>query len=723
MSSAKGNHSCRVNHLLAGAVFAALSIAASRPAAAATDTDAAGASSSEGAGSLGEIVVTAQKRAERQEDVPVSISIVSGDALFQRGVDDVASLPQSVPALRITYAGTFVQPTIRGIGSQVALPGLPQNIPTYVDGYYVPDPAADNFNLVNTESVSVLKGPQGTLFGYNSTGGAIQITTRDPQQETSGLVRAGYASFNHLSTAFYGTTGLTDTLAVDTAAAFDRSDGYDKNIYTGDKNFGEYSDWYVRSKVKWTPVDGVSFLLAYYHNFNDNPFTQDVVARNRETVSIATPGALIPAGPREVAISTPSYSRLISDSYTLTSKFNLGFADLTSYTGYRTDTEDQALDYDASAPAVNGSAWTVPDKTTTQELDLTSKSGGRFNWVLGGFYMHAVDSYDYRTNGNPVFTSKNSTDSWAAFADGTYQVLDDLYFTAGTRYTTDHPWVAFDLIPLSFAEKGGVNFDNVSSRGVLRYKLTPDSNVYGSFTQGYKAGGLPASDFSLVPVKPEKINAYEVGYKVAQNAIRFNAAAFYYDYKDVQVTTYQFFGSTVANAASVHIYGLDADLTLQVTPDFDFTLSGAYAHARYENFPDASAWSQNLNPASPAYGVISQVGYDATGLPVERAPSFSGSLSANYGLDVASGRLVLNGNLFYTTKYYFDVAEQAPQNAYAVLNLRATWTDPTKHYDVSVFGTNVTNTKYYISSFIDPSAFRSVYGQPAMFGGNVTFHF
>lgn len=709
-----------VHRLLAGVALATMALVASEALAAATDADTNASTDQNG---LQEIVVSAQKRIERQQDVPLSISVVSGDELAQRGVTDVASLPQTVPALRITYAGTFVQPTIRGVGSQVALPGLPQNIPTYVDGYYVPDPAADNFNLVDISSVSVLKGPQGTLFGYNSTGGAIQITTRDPQQETTGLARIGFESYDHVTTQVYGTTGLTDTLAVDTAASFDHSDGYVKNIYTHDADFSEYSDWYVRSKVKWTPVDGVSFVLAYSHIFDDNPITQDVVARNRETVTIGIPGVLIPTDPKEVAISTPSYSRLISDSYTLTSKFNLGFADLTSYTGYRTDTEDQALDYDSTAPSVNGSAWDVPDKTTTQELDLTSKPGGRFNWVVGGFYLHAVDSYDYNTNGNPVFTSKNSTDSWAVFADGTYQVMDNLYFTAGTRYTTDHPWVAFNLIPLKFAENGGTNFDNDSSRAVVRYQLTPDSNVYGSFTQGYKSGGLPASDFSLVPVEPEKIDAYEVGYKLATSAIRFNTAAYYYNYKDVQVTTYEFFSSTVANAAAAHIYGLDADLTLQVTKDFDFTLSGAYNHSRYASFPNASAWTQNLNPASPNYGVISQIGYDATGATVERAPTFSGSLSADYGFNLAGGRMVLFGNLFYTTKYYFDVAHQAPQDAYALLSLRATWTDPTKRYDLSLYGTNVTNTKYYLTSYIDPSSFRSVYGPPAMVGGSVTYHF
>lgn len=708
--------------------FVALALSATGPAmaqsAATASASPSGTTSRNRSLSLREIVVTAQKRKERQVDVPISITTVSGTALHASGITSVLALPQAVPALRITYSGTFVQPTIRGIGSQVALPGLPQNIATYVDGYYVPDPAADNFNLVNTTSVSVLKGPQGALFGYNATGGAIVINTSNPEHTPSFMARVGASSYNRVTDSFYGTTGVTSDLAVNLAASFGHGDGYITNLYNGNHNAGQFTQWYVRPKVLWTPNDKMSFLFTYEHNYDNNPMTQDVIARNRETIAIAVPGAQIPTKRGEVSLNAPTYARLVSNSYTLTSKFDLNFAELTSYTGYRKDTMSQALDYDASSAALNGSAWIVPDTTFTQEFDLASKSKGRLSWVAGAFFMHYTDSYDYNTNNIRIFNSKNTTDSYAAFANVTYEIAHNLYLTGGGRYSIDRPSVSFDLIPYGLAESGGTEFHNFSGRGVLRYQLTPDSNVYASFTQGYKAGGLPASAFSLVPVKPETINAYEIGYKVATNRVRADVATFFYDYKNVQVTTYGAGGQSITvNAALVHSYGIDGNLTVVATPHLDLTLNGGFTHAYYVNFPNATGTVQNLNPASPAFGTISLVPFDASGKPVERTPRFSGSIGGDYHFGLGGGRMDLHANLFYTQHFYFDVAEQLPQSAYALLNLRATWTDPTGRWSLSVYSTNVTNASYFIASFTDPYASRAVYGQPRMIGGSVTYHY
>jgi iron complex outermembrane recepter protein len=676
-------------------------------------------------GMLQEVVVTAEKRKERAVDVPISVTTVTGTKLDASGITQELDLPQLVPSLRLTYSGTFVEPTIRGIGSQVALPGLPQNIATYVDGYYVPDPAADNFNLINTTSVSVLKGPQGTLFGYNATGGAIQITTADPQQTPSFMARTGVASYNDASDAFYGTTGLTSDLAVNLATSFEHGDGYIDNLYDDNKDAGEFTDWYIRPKVLWTPTDDMSFLFAYAHDYDNNPITQDVVPRNGETIGIAVPGTEIVTTPGVVDLNAPTYARITSDSYTLTSKFNLGFAGLTSYTGYRKDTVAQGLDYDATPAALNGSAWTVPDTTFTQELDLASQTSGPLNWVGGAFYMHYTDSYDYNTNSTPIFNSKNTTDSYAVFANVTYEIAPKLFLTGGGRYSIDRPSVYFDLIPYSLAESGDTEFHNFSGRGVLRYELTPASNVYASFTQGYKAGGLPASAFSLIPVQPETIDAYEVGYKLATGRVHASVATFFYNYKNIQVTTYGAGGaSDTVNAALAHSYGVDGDLAVQVTQDLELTLNGGFTHAYYVSFPNATATSQNLNPASPGFGTISLVPFDATGLPTERTPRFSGSIGADYGFSViGGGRVVLNANLFYTTHFNFDVAGQLPQNAYGLVNLRATWTDPSGHFDVSAYANNVGNTAYYIQSFTDPYASRATFGAPRIIGGSVTYHY
>lgn len=675
-------------------------------------------------GLLKEIVVTATRHKEREVNVPISIASVSAAQLQANNISDVVDLPQLVPALRITYSGTFVQPTIRGIGSQVALPGLPQNIATYMDGYYVPDPAADDFNLVDIQSVSVLEGPQGTLFGFNATGGAILVNTKNPQQAPSAFARVGLSSYGHISDAFYGTTGITDDLAVNAAWGYDHGDGYFTNILTNNHDAAQFTSWYLRTKALWTPADGISFLFAYMHDSDNNPLTQMVTARNGESIAIAVPGAVISTKPYDVSLQGPTYARLNSNSYTLTSKFDLGFANLISYTGYREDEMDQGLDYTASSVPLNDSAWSVPDKTSTEELDLVSKSAAPLNWVAGLFYMHYTDSYDYVTNDAKIFDSKNTTDSYAAFGNVTYEIAHNLYLTGGGRYSIDRPSVAFDLFPYSLAESGYTEFHNFSGRGVLRYQLTPDSNVYASFTQGYKAGGLPASAFSLVPVKPETINAYEVGYKIATSRVRADVAAFYYDYKNVQVTTYGAGGQSITvNAALVHSVGIDGDVTLRATRHLNLTLNGGFTHAYYVSFPDATSTVQNLDPVSPSYGAISLVPFNASGLPVERTPRFSGNIGGDYHFSLAGGLMNLNANLFYTQHFYFDVAEQLPQKAYTLLNLRATWTAPSGRLDLSIYSTNVTGSTYLISNFTDPYASRAVYGAPRIIGGSVTYHF
>lgn len=702
------------------------------PAAAPAHSGGAAASSD---AATGEIVVTAQKRSEKLQNVPISISAVTSMELQQRSIAQVSQLSQSVPALRIDYAGNTVQPTIRGVGSQVAGPGFISNIPIYVDGYYIPSPGSSDINLVDIESVNVLKGPQGTLFGYNATGGAIQISTRQPEFDTTGLIRVGYGSYNHANSAFYGTTGLTDTLAVSLGASYEYGKGYVRNIVTGDKDAGEFRNWSVRPKLLWKPSDGISFTLAYAHSYTDDPTTNNTIARDGNTIGSIIPGNVIATGRGEVSNNAPNFMHLTTDSITLTSRFDLGFADLTSYTGYRKDKVSQGLEYDDTPANIYAAQWTIPDKTFTQELNLSSKSGGRFNWVVGGFYMHLQDVYHYNTNDaastnfdgspySPLFTSKNTLNSYAVFADGTYEILDNLFLTAGGRYSSDHPKLSYDLFPASLVGGAKTSFHNFSARGVVRYQLTPQSNVYASFTQGYKAGTLPGSSFSDVPVKPEKIDAYEVGYKIANRLIRFNVAGFYYNYRDIQVTAYGANGASITrNAAAAHIYGVDGDLTLQLSRNFSLNASAAYTHAKYARFQDAVGFQQDLNPASASYGQFLTTNVDASGFPVQRTPRFAGSVGGNYTMDVGGGKLAFNANLFYTSHFYFDAVKQLPQKSYELLNLKATWTDPSQKMDVSVYGTNVTNAKYFTQNFTDTFASRAVYGAPAEFGGSVTYHF
>lgn len=699
----------------------------------AQDADAPPASSAAQAATVEatDIVVTAQKRSERLQDVPISISAVSSDTLVKQNITQVAQISMSVPAVRIDFSGNTVQPTIRGVGSAIAGPGTNSNIPTYIDGYYIPNPVATDLNLINIQSLSVLKGPQGTLFGRNATGGAIQVTTRTPQHDPTVLARFGYASFDHFTGGFYGSTGLTDTLAVDLAASYERGDGFKRNIVTGDNDVGRFHKWSVRTKALWEPTDGVSFTLAYAHSYSDDPSPNMVNAREGMSAAALIPGIVVASGRRDMSNTRPNFDKLKTDSITLTSVFDLGFADLTSYTGYRKEHDYQGFDYDASPAEIQAAIWTIPEKTFTQEVNLTSKPGGRFSWVLGAFYLYNSSEYHYNLAAGGadyfrLFDSRNKTNSYAIFADGTYEVADKLFLTVGGRYSIDKPQVAFSLYAVNppLVDAGKDKFTNFSPRAVIRYEITPRSSVYASYTKGYKSGMLPASSFSTVAVDPEKIDAFELGYKTASGPLRLNLAGFYYKYKDVQVAS--FFGqgvSVIRNAASAEIYGIDGELSYDITQDFNVFANVAWTHADYDKFPNAIGYQQDLDSSSPTFSTFQPVNIDASGYQVLRSPRLAFNVGANYGFDLAGGRMALNANYFHTSKFYFDAVEQFGQKAYGLLNLRATWTDPSDRFDFSIYGANVTDTKYITQTLPDTVAIRQAYGEPATIGASVTFRY
>ncbi|MCC2602371.1 TonB-dependent receptor [Sphingopyxis yananensis] len=672
--------------------------------------------------------MTAQKRSERLQDVPISISAVTSDTLQKQSVMQVSQLSLAVPAVRIDFSGNTVQPTIRGVGSAIAGPGTNSNIPTYIDGYYIPNPVATDLALINIAGLSVLKGPQGTLFGRNATGGAIQVTTKAPQHDTNILARLSYASFNHITAGVYGSTGLTPNLAIDLAASYEYGDGFKRNIVTGQRNVGQFSRWSVRSKALWEPTDGVIFTLAYGHTYSDDPTPNMVNARNGMSAGALIPGNVVASGRRDMSNGSPNYDYLTTDAVTLTSNFDLGFADLTSYTAYRKESDDQGFDYDASPAFIQAAKWTIPEKTFTQEINLTSKGGGRFNWVLGAFYLYNSSEYHYNiaagsNDYSRLFDSRNKTNSYAVFADGTYEVMDKLFVTVGGRYSIDKPHVAFNLMD-TVIDEGGATFKNFSPRAVVRYEINRGSSVYGSFTKGYKSGILPAASFSTVAVEPESIDAFELGYKISQGPLRFNLAGFYYDYKDVQVASFFAQGvSVVRNAASAEIYGVDGELSYDVTPDFTLSASAAYTHADYKKFQNAIGYEQDLDPSSQTYSTFQPVNVDASGFQVLRSPRLAFNVGANYGFNLANGRMALNANYYRTSKFYFDAVEQFGQKAYGLLNLRATWTDPSERMDVSIFGTNVTNTNYITQTLPDTVAIRQAYGEPAAFGAALTFRY
>jgi iron complex outermembrane receptor protein len=760
----------------AGALLAAL--AAFAPAGAHAQATDAGAQ-------VSEIIVTAQRRSEASRDVPITVTTLNESQLEVANANQLSDISKLTPALRFDSAGTFVQPTIRGVGTAVSTSGGGPNVGIYVDGFFQSNSQVADFNLLRVQNIQVLKGPQGTLFGRNTTGGAILVTTADPSTDTSGEVKASYGRFDSVNLQGYATTGLGDKVAVDVEGLYRRGDSFKTNIIDGDDKVGRYENWSLRTGLKAELTDTVSALFRYTHSQTDDPTLQlsnayvdrsgqagffskvspagqAIYGRSSSAglplVYLFTPPGFYATDPDQIASQDHLVFRTQSDIFQGTVKADLGFADLTSYTQFRRDRSVNKGDLDATALQLFYIYIGVYNKTFSQEFLLNSKPGSRLQWTAGANYFENKDTWDIGASfggspQSPYGGSSTNTKSYAAFLDATYELNEKLFLTLGGRFSHDvvgdayfktnfstiayegpngQPISAVGLPPGTIIPVKDLKNDSFTPRAVLRYKPNDDSSVYASYTRGFKAGILNVGGQSQAPVKPETIDAYEIGYKFADRKLSLDLAGFYYDYKNLQVSSYQNGAAKITNAATSEIYGLEGQLRYQVTADFNLNAGAAWTHARYKSFRNAPFYSYcdpvAAAPSDMACGAIgpgslTQTTTDASGLHMQRAPSFTGNLGANYGLDVAGGRLTLSGNLYYSSSLYFDPSQQFKQKAYEVLSLRAAWLDPSERYTVAVFGDNVTDNRYQSQVLFNTLGIGSVWSAPATYGVEVSAKF
>jgi iron complex outermembrane receptor protein len=709
-----------------------------------------------------EIVVTAQRRQEKLQNVPITISVVNAEALRKSGANSLSDITRNVAGMRFDTRGGLMQPTIRGVGTPINLAGAGTNVGIYVDGFYNPAPLASDVQLLNVDSIQVLKGPQGTLFGRNTSGGAILINTSQPNGETHARLLISYGSYNAQRAQGYMTAPITDKVAFDLGVLYTKGNGYYTNIAPLDTQFpnkpgdkvGEYRNWAIRGSIKADFTDNFSVTLRYAHASRNDPtpiLYQPYLQNGRPLArpALGAVQAILPLKPFQVSADEELSIRGKTDNYQGTAKLDLDWATLTSYTMYRKDTAVQHYSLDYSNLKVTALIYPDDNKTFSQEFILASRSGGKLQYTVGAFYYNNKETYpsvQVSALGAPFFQSAASgatSESFAGFADGTYEVIDHLFLTAGVRYTHDtqkdvyyinSAKIAPPAIPLARVDIPSIHNSKVTPRAVIRYELSSASSVYGSFSQGYKSAilNVGAGPLAVLPgstlqqtyyIKPETIDAFEVGYKYSTRNLTANISGYYYNYKNQQITSARFVNnvpqSVVTNAASSHIYGIDGDVRYQVTDDFVVNVAASWNHARYKHFPNAPDFAENDGtggrPNSP--GTFTTVFGDASGNHMIRAPDYSATAQATYTFHVGEGRLELTGNLQYTSKIYFDNFGRFVQPGYTLLGLRAEYTDADDRWSVGVAGNNITD-KHYLSVVAPNSGgIGSVYGAPATVEG------
>jgi iron complex outermembrane recepter protein len=396
---------------------------------------------------LDAIVITAQRRSENLQEVPIAVSAYTATELAANNIEGISDLTNITPSLQYTYQGGAQAPFLRGVGSASGFPGSEAEVQTYIDGVYYAAQIQGLMKFNNITSVEVDKGPQGTLFGRNATGGVIQITTRTPSADPSGAFSVGYGNYNLRDADFYGTTGVATGLAADLAVHYEDHDGWGTNIHNGHDTYAA-SDVAVRSKWLWTPSDitRLTFIADYGR---DKSGLGTTFSRSDGTTYVPPDGTL-PTGP--LGYYTVNLDR---DSYTVNRQWGVSLKvqsqlrelPLVSISSYRSSDSSAVTDADFTPyNYVNG--LTIQKETTiTQEVQLLSSNRSkRLNWILGAFYYYDKGQDDPLTivgdvTGHALRVDNYSsmvTHSYAGYGQAMYNITDTTHLTGGVRYTQDY---------------------------------------------------------------------------------------------------------------------------------------------------------------------------------------------------------------------------------------------------------------------------------------------
>jgi iron complex outermembrane receptor protein len=676
------------------------------------------------------VIVTAQKREEALVEVPISIASMSAETLEEANIEGLLSLAQTTPGVVVNRFGVATQPTIRGVTSRNG----ENSVSTYVDGFYRPNFVGLNLDFANIQRVDVLKGPQGTLFGRNSTGGAILITTLDPSQKFTLKASAGVEENGGRQASFYISDGLTDTLAFNFSADIRMNDGIVKEVNTGD-DAADVEHQNYRTKLKWTPSDTVSMTLIGEYG----------VSSDATTVNLAIyEHALLPATRGDNLVSSGLIPKSDANYYGvyLTGSYEMPTTLFTTYTGYRRESDRLFVDLDGSRSTLFfQNFWRTKENTFTHEMNLSSTGERTVDWVTGAFFFVDGVTVDEVPNNFVGFTRTSrtvqDTFAWALFADATWHVTDRLSLILGGRYSWEQKKFNFVATGVAgnpaFVNAGAAQatWSDFTPRVVLRYEVAENTNVYGSWSRGFKSGlfnPAPVAS-SLGQVRPENINAYEVGFKTAQRGWAFDAAAFHYGWENIHFSRFSIAGVTIQNAAEAEIYGAEAALTISPAAGLNIRTGVAYTHGEYTDFPDASA-SIAVVPSNPLSPNTVTVAQNWKGNPTIRTPEWTANLGGDYTIPAGSGAVILAGNIYYTSKFFPNTSREDPLTGkpdlsagpYTLVNLSATWM-VNDHLSATVYGRNVLDKKYIIGHDANFFGQWRLFGEPRVLGAKLTYKY
>ena len=689
---------------------------------------------------LEEIIVTAQRRAESLQDVPLAVTALSPQDLEQRQIRNVRDLQASIPNISLaTNTGTASGARIflRGVGEDESRSSADPAIGVYVDGVYLGRQTGGMLDLVDLERVEVLRGPQGTLYGRNSNGGAIKLVSAKPQLDEEDLaVQFTAGNYERFDARITGNFALTDSAAIRATALSKNRDGFHTLKPNGDLavNTREVGD-----------VEMLGVRAAILQQFNDNweaiasvdyiDDDSDPVPDSRPGVDVdgdhftIEPAAGTTCSSRGPALFAPNgcfsgYSSEVNQlGVALSLKGDVGEYSVTSLTGYRS-LEDNL------ASRIGFPYWQETDQEQiSQEINLASNYDGPFNFVAGVYYFNedvTLDSIFVNT-----FTLGVEATAWAIFGQGTYELIDGLTFTGGLRYTNEDK----DLDAANVTRGGGAfsrvekgSFNNATYKGALDYQFNDDLMAYLSYSTGFKSGGWSPDCFSLsacfLPVKEEEIDTIEVGVRSdwLDGRLRFNAVYFFNMYDGLQIAaTVPGLGFTRFNVDETQIHGGEIEFVMQPTDNLELNGNIGWLDAEYDSVSMSQAGGLTNDGAACPGGVATIA--CALGLELKNAPEFNFGAGGIYRVRLLGNEMSLGLNISFEEETYNLVAnpDSSLTDPGLLLDARIAYGDADGKWEVALWGKNLTDREYArASEATTPAVFAA---EPLTYGVDLRYSF
>ncbi len=686
-----------------------------------------------------EVVVTARKRSENLQDVPVAVTAFQGTALEQRDLSDISQLSNLTPNVTLRPTASLSGSSnssaffIRGIGQTDFAVTTDPGVGVYIDGVYIARSVGAVLETLDVESIEVLRGPQGTLFGRNTIGGAVNVRTKRPGDEPGGNIRLTTGRFDRIDLAAAVDLPVNDKLQLRLSGLTQNRDGFVRRLVTdpalqtddnivGNRQGNENSDT-LRGSILFNATDDLEFLV----NIDYARVREESAASTAAITSAGIPGAslLAPVTASGFGLVVPGDPRFIPDDIdttfatgpnettldilgaTATVTWRLDGLEFKSITSYRETDGTFNRDGDGTPFPIGEQTRSIDFEQFTQELQITGAGfDNQFDWTAGMFYFteEATDLVLVRL-GNilppPGIDIDNFIDneSFAIFAQGTFDLNDKLSLTGGIRWTRDEKEYTtaqiISGIPVTVVNgSSDAEFDAVTGRAGLEYRLNEDLLIYFSSARGFKSGGFTpryvAPVAAPLPFDPETVWSYEIGVKWQglEDRARLNLAAFYTDYTDIQLVLFDNFGAPInQNGGEATIWGIEAEGTCIFSDYFSLATTLGYTNAEFDEV---------LPPLLVPFQPITV----ASRFP--NTPEFQASVSPRLTLPVATGEIRLTVDWFYSSSVHqtFENDPELYQNPHHLLDASIAYTDLPGDWSLTLGVHNAADERIIISGGI-----------------------